>query len=89
MAHITFSIPNPVYKEMKKHPEIKWSEVARQAIVQRTSFLKGSTHTQDFLKLLSPQTQHDIKTVSKQEWMKFSEGVLKAGWKQKKYLTPV
>ena len=88
MAHITLSVPDLVYQEMKKHPEIKWSEIARQAIVQRTSLLQGSIHAKDFLKLLSPETQHDIKTIPKQEWAKFSEGVRKAGWKRKKYLTP-
>ena len=32
MAHITLSIPDDLYEEMKKHKEIKWSEIARQSL---------------------------------------------------------
>lgn len=32
MANVTLSIPEILYKKMQKHPELKWSEVARQAI---------------------------------------------------------
>lgn len=32
MTNMTLSIPEELYKIMKKHSEIKWSEVARQAM---------------------------------------------------------
>ncbi|NVM03353.1 MAG: hypothetical protein HWN67_13515 [Candidatus Helarchaeota archaeon] len=32
MPNITLSIPDEIHKIMKKHKEIRWSEVARQAI---------------------------------------------------------
>ena len=32
MANITLYIPDELYEKMKKHKEIKWSEIARQAI---------------------------------------------------------
>ena len=32
MANLTLSIPDDLYGEMKKHPEIRWSEVARQSL---------------------------------------------------------
>jgi len=32
MTNMTLAIPEDLYKIMKKHSEIKWSEVARQAI---------------------------------------------------------
>jgi hypothetical protein len=31
MTNMTLSIPEDLYKEMQRHSEIKWSEVARQA----------------------------------------------------------
>ena len=34
MPNITLSIPPDLYKKMKEHPEIKWSEVARRAIAE-------------------------------------------------------
>ena len=35
MGNITLSMPNDVHKKMKQHSEIKWSEVARKAIIQK------------------------------------------------------
>jgi len=32
MTNMTLSVPEELYKIMKKHSEIKWSEVARQAM---------------------------------------------------------
>ena len=40
MANITFSVPDDLKKEMEKHPEINWSEVARSAIRQKVADLK-------------------------------------------------
>lgn len=40
MANLTLSIPDPLYKEMKKHPEIRWSEVARQALARKLEDLR-------------------------------------------------
>lgn len=32
MVNVTLSVPEELHKLMKRHPEIKWSEVARQAM---------------------------------------------------------
>jgi hypothetical protein len=32
LANVTLAVPEELRKIMKSHPEIKWSEVARQAI---------------------------------------------------------
>ncbi|MDI6917655.1 MAG: hypothetical protein QMC80_07660 [Thermoplasmatales archaeon] len=40
MVNITLSVPKEVHKEMKKHPEIRWSEVARQAIIKKIGDMK-------------------------------------------------
>ncbi len=32
MANLTLSITDELYRKMAKHPEYRWSEVARQAI---------------------------------------------------------
>jgi hypothetical protein len=32
MANVTLAVPEELHRVMKRHPEIKWSEVARQAI---------------------------------------------------------
>jgi len=39
MGNITLSIPEEVHKQMKRFSEVRWSEVARQAIVSRIETL--------------------------------------------------
>lgn len=31
MTNVTLAVPRELHAEMRRHPEIKWSEVARQA----------------------------------------------------------
>lgn len=40
MGNITLSLPEEVHKEMKHFSEVKWSEVARRAIVERLETLR-------------------------------------------------
>lgn len=40
MVNVTLSFPEELYKEMREHPELKWSEVARQAVEKKLKELK-------------------------------------------------
>ena len=40
MPNITFAIPEGLYKKMKKHKEIRWSEVVLQVISRRIKDLE-------------------------------------------------
>ncbi|MFH1306566.1 MAG: hypothetical protein ABIH83_02835 [Candidatus Micrarchaeota archaeon] len=40
MGNITLSVSEDVHRDMKKHSEVRWSEVARKAIVERLEVLK-------------------------------------------------
>lgn len=40
MGNITLSIPENVHDEMKRFSEVKWSEVARKAIIERLETLR-------------------------------------------------
>ena len=39
MPNITLSLPEEIYKMMKKHTQIRWSEVARKAILEEVKKL--------------------------------------------------
>ena len=55
MPNITLSIPDDIYKKMKKYSEIRWSEVVRKAIVDYLKKLEESRmeiSTKDLLKEL-------------------------------------
>ena len=40
MTNMTFAVPEELMSIMKKHKEIKWSEVARQALREKAEELK-------------------------------------------------
>lgn len=40
MANLTLAIPNELKAKMNRFPEINWSEVARQAIAEKTRVLE-------------------------------------------------
>jgi len=40
MANITLSVPETIHKQMKHFSEVKWSEVARKAIIERLEVLQ-------------------------------------------------
>lgn len=40
MVSITLAVPGELKKEMDEHPELNWSEIARQAIRERILLLK-------------------------------------------------
>jgi hypothetical protein len=39
MANITLSVPAEIHKKMKHFSEVKWSEVARKAIIEKIEML--------------------------------------------------
>jgi len=40
MGNITLSVPENVHKEMRQFSEVKWSEVARKAIIEKIETLR-------------------------------------------------
>jgi len=61
MANMTLSIPEELHKKMKKLSEIRWSEVARQAIKQRVDDLEVMEKISSKSKL----TKKDVEEISK------------------------
>jgi len=65
---LSVPLPASVKEEMKKHPEIKWVEVARRAIVERLEILDKM----DELLSKSTLTQEDAlrigKKINKKAW---------------------
>ncbi len=60
MANITLSVPDGLHQKMKKHSEIKWSEVARKAIEKKVYDLEML----DKLTSKSKLTEKDVMQIS-------------------------
>ena len=60
MTNLTLSVPDDLYEEMKMHPEIRWSEVARQALAKKLDDLRRL----DALLRSSKLTDQDAKDIA-------------------------
>ena len=74
MPNLTLSVPPELYEAMKRHPEIRWSEVARRAIARRVEDLDAL----DAMLSKSTLTEDDVRELA--------EKVNKAAWEKHKYL---
>lgn len=62
MANITLSVSEDIYKKIKKHKEIKWSEVARKAIEEKLKQIEETDYRKYSLKRLSEEGE-DAKEI--------------------------
>ncbi len=73
MVNMTLSVPEELFREMQRHPELKWSEVARQAFEMKVREL----HWMDKLVQNSILTIEDVERIGhrvKGEMLKRFEG---------------
>ena len=61
MGNITLSIPEEVHKDMKHFSEVRWSEVARKAIIEKIDTLKLA----ESLAKKSKLTEKDVEEFTK------------------------
>ncbi len=61
MGNITLAIPEEIHRDMKLFSEVRWSEVARKAIVSKLETLRLAER----LAAKSKLTEQDVKQFSK------------------------
>jgi hypothetical protein len=64
MGNITLSMPNDVHSEMKQFSEVKWSEVARKAIIAKLETLKIAESLANKSKLRSKDIDDFTKNIN-------------------------
>ena len=85
MPNITLSLPDDIYKKMKKYSEIKWSEVVRKAIADYIKKLEESRVEITTEELLEDLGDDFKKSLDELELEKALEGYKKmrdAEWKR-------
>ena len=65
MVNVTLAVPEELHKIMKKHPEIKWSEVARQAMWEYARKLELLDQIASKSKLTEKEATELGKTIKK------------------------
>ncbi len=68
MVNITLTVPTEMYKEMKRHKELKWSDIARQAFKKKlqeiklvNKMLSNSELTEDDAEIIGHKIKHEIR----------------------------
>ena len=61
MGNLTLALPDDLQERMKKHSEIRWSEVVRKSLVQKVEMLE----TMDSIARKSKLTQKDVDEISR------------------------
>lgn len=65
MTNITLSIEDSVYKRMKRHSEIRWSELVRKFIKKHLDILDDVSKNKDYETVLTMLASEDVL---KREW---------------------
>ena len=73
MANITLSLPEELYQRLKNRPEIRWSEVARQAIQQYLEQLEILEKLTTKSKLKEEDVKELSELIDTEVWEKLSK----------------
>jgi len=87
--NVTFSFPEELYNKMKKHKEVNWSAVVRNAVKEYLNKLeleKKSITSEDLLMELR-DLGFDIREISFDEAVEFYKKMREKEWKRT-FMTP-
>jgi hypothetical protein len=87
MPHVTLSIPEEIYKEMKRYPEIKWSEIIRRSVASYLEEMKASSSSTEIRSMLDENTLNRLRSISSKKADWYFEKSEKAAWKRARSLT--
>ncbi|MBI2144825.1 hypothetical protein HYU18_00720 [Candidatus Woesearchaeota archaeon] len=62
-ANITLSIPKELYDQMKKHPDVKWSEAAREGLWRKITEVGGIISGKELIKMLPPHAKAALERI--------------------------
>jgi bisphosphoglycerate-independent phosphoglycerate mutase (AlkP superfamily) len=76
-----------MYKRMKEHSEIKWSEVARKAIAEYLNSIRGKSTTEEIRKMLPSETLKTLEAIPEEKAREMYKEVVAKEWERMKSLT--
>ncbi len=85
MVNITVSIPPELCEKMKRHSEVKWSEVVRKALasyVDRLDIVEGGVVPMKKLAKKLQDSGVDISSIDLEKAIKYYEEGRKLEWKR-------
>jgi metal-responsive CopG/Arc/MetJ family transcriptional regulator len=85
MANLTVSIPKELYEKMKRHSEVKWSEVVRKALsdyVDRLELVEDGVVPMETLAKRMKERGVDVSKIDLEKAIKYYEEGRKLGRKR-------
>jgi len=85
MVNVTVSIPESLYRKMRKFSEVKWSEVVRKALadyVMRLEVMEHGVISSDELSEMLKTSKLDLSSVSLDKAVEFYEKARELEWKR-------
>ncbi|RJS86407.1 hypothetical protein CW701_02450 [Candidatus Bathyarchaeota archaeon] len=84
MPSITLSIPEDLYRRMKGHPEVKWSEVARRAIIEYLKRIEEPrmVSSEELLEELGEEFARALSEISLERAIRHYEMMRERGWER-------
>ncbi|MBI2445309.1 hypothetical protein HYV43_02880 [Candidatus Micrarchaeota archaeon] len=67
MPAILVSIKKDVWKKMKKHPEIKWTQVARQRLEEYADELEGEMNMEELRRRMGPKWLKSVRSTPREK----------------------
>lgn len=85
MPNITLSIPQELYERMKRHKEVKWSEVVRKAIVEYLEKIeKGGLEvsSRELLRMAGRNLEERVRNTPIERYEDYYDKARKREWKR-------
>ncbi|MCD6513700.1 MAG: hypothetical protein J7L07_02135 [Candidatus Odinarchaeota archaeon] len=84
MPNITLSLPDELYKRLKRYPEIKWSVVIRRYLEEylRRLEYREEAKTEDILEELSG-LRKELEEISDEVAISFAVEAVRKRWREK------
>jgi len=85
MVNVTVSIPESLYRKMRKFSEVKWSEVVRKALadyVMRLEVMEHGVISSDELSEMLKTSKLDLSSVSLDKAVEYYEKARELEWKR-------
>jgi len=85
MVNVTVSIPESLYRKMKKFSEVKWSEVVRKALadyIMRLEVMERGVMSSDELSEMLKASKLDVSSVSLDKAVEYYERARELEWKR-------
>jgi hypothetical protein len=79
MSNITLYLPDSVKKDVNAHAEIRWSEIVRQAIINKLKELKKLELLRKYVEK-EPFTSADLGWMDENDWHPVDEQQMKLGF---------